>query len=158
MRASDGYTGPVSAETGLETELLRWRYHRLRESPERIWLVALGYGVAFALWRWALPHPLALFLPLVALTSALAEYLFPVEYRLTDRGAYLSCGPFQKLYLSWSDVRRASFGSDGVYLSPLSRPSQLDRFRGIALRCEGASRDAVLQTVRARWKLSEAIA
>ena len=141
----------MSAETGSERELLRWSRHRLRDAPERIWLVALGYGAAFALWRWVFPHPLALFLPVVALTSALAEYLFPVDYRLTDRGAYLSCGPFQKLFLAWEDVKRATCGTEGVYLSPLARPSRLDRFRGIALRFEG-NRDAVLAAVRERGK------
>ena len=155
QHAADRYTGGVSQDRGPETTLLTWNHHRLREAPGRIGLAALGYGTAFLLWRWLLPHPLALFLPVVALTSALAEYLFPVEYRLTDRGAYQSCGPFQKLFLSWDDVKRASFGTDGVYLSPLSRPSRLDRFRGIALRCGDSSKEQVLQTVREHWKRRE---
>ena len=140
----------MSAPIPPETTLLSWRRHALVESPERIALAALGYGAAFALWRWLQPGLLALFLPSVALTSALSEYLLPVEYRLTDRGAHASCGPFQKLYLSWDDVRRATHGGDGVHLSPLPRPSRLDRFRGVRLRYAAGNRDEVLGFVRAR--------
>ncbi|KAH0533846.1 hypothetical protein FGG08_007531 [Glutinoglossum americanum] len=71
-------------------------------------LAAAGYGLALAFWYWLFPHPLALFLPTIALTSALAEYLFPREFRLTEKGVYASCGPFQKLFLAWEDVKRAS--------------------------------------------------
>jgi hypothetical protein len=133
-----------------EATLITWRRHGLVERPERIALAAAGYGVALALWRWVFPHPLALFLPTIALTSALAEYLFPRTFTLTERGAYASCGPFQKLFLAWDDVRRASFGPDGVFLSPLSQPSRLDSFRGIRLPCSGELQGEVLSHVRSR--------
>ncbi|WP_395141470.1 hypothetical protein, partial [Armatimonas sp.] len=64
-----------------EEVILAWRIHRLRDEPQKIGLVALGYGLAFAFWRLAFPYPLGLFLPMIALTGAMAEYLFPVDYK-----------------------------------------------------------------------------
>ena len=132
-----------------EEVVLAWRIHRLREEPQKIGLVALGYGLAFAFWRLAFPYPLGLFLPIVALTGAMAEYLFPVDYKLTKNGAFCSCGPAIKLEMAWSDVRRARVGKDGIYLSTLKIPSRLDSFRGIRLRFSADNEPQVRETVKA---------
>jgi hypothetical protein len=39
-----------------------------------------------------------------------------------------------RLFIAWPDVRRATRGADGIFLSPFSRPSRLDNFRGVRLR------------------------
>lgn len=137
--APSGYTPTdlveaVEEKNEAEEVILAWRIHRLRDEPQKIGLVALGYGIAFAFWWLAFPYPLGLFLPVVALTGAMAEYLFPVDYKLTNQRAYCSCGPAIKLELAWSDIRRATVGKDGIYLSTLKIPSRLDSFRGIRLR------------------------
>lgn len=80
----------------------------------------------------------------------MAEYLFPREFRLTEQGVHASCGPFQKLFLAWEDVKRATHGPDGVFVSPLSRPSRLDRFRGITLPCDGSLKSEVLDYIRSK--------
>jgi hypothetical protein len=98
-------------------------------------------------WLNLFPHPLTLLLPLGALTSAMAEYLFPVSYRLTNRGAYANCF-LARLSLSWPEVKRARYGDDGVFLSPLSRPSRLDNFRGIRLSFAEGNAETVLETIR----------
>ncbi|MGC4047921.1 MAG: hypothetical protein QM758_29350 [Armatimonas sp.] len=134
----------------MEGTLISWRRHGLVEKPEFVGLAAAGYGLALAFWYWLFPHPLALFLPTIAMTSALAEYLFPREFKLTEQGVYASCGPFQKLFLAWGDVKRATQGPDGVFVSPLSRPSRLDRFRGICLPCDGTLKSEVLDYIRSR--------
>lgn len=126
---------------------MTWRIHRLRQEPHRLGLVAAAYGAALLLWTLVFPHPLTLFLPLVALTSAMAEYLFPVTYRLTTRGAYAGCF-LSRLFLPWPEVRRATYGADGVHLSPFTRPTRLDGFRGVRLAFAPGNADAVLETVR----------
>ncbi len=128
---------------------LSWRVHRLRERPARLLLVVAAYGAALGLWRMAFPHPVALFLPLVALTSALSEYLFPQTFRLDARGASSVNGPFSRTFIAWADVKRATYGDDGVHLSPLARASRLDRFRGVRLGFAGGDADAILDAVRA---------
>lgn len=140
--------------------VLTWRVHRLREEPRGLRLVAGAYAVAIAVWWLVFPQPLALFLPLVALTSALAEYLFPITYRLTTRGAYADNGPTSRLFLAWKDVRRATHGDEGVFLSPFARPSRLDGVRGIRLRFSVAAEaeeadlpsETILMTVRGLWR------
>jgi len=110
-------------------------------------LVVASYAAALLFWRLVFPHPIALFLPIVALTSAMAEYLFPIHYRVTTRGAYVSCF-LSRLFLAWPEVKRARHGADGVFLSPLTRPSRLDQFRGLRLAFAADNEEAVLATIR----------
>lgn len=140
-----------------EMTLLAWRIFRATTRPGGIPLVLLAYAAAFAMWRLLFPHPVALLLPLVALTGGLREYLFPVSFRLTTRGAYVVNGP-ARLFLAWEDVRRATHGDDGVFLSPLARPSRLDSFRGVTLCFADGNDDAVLSTVRSMWRPPEGVA
>ncbi len=130
-----------------ETTLLTWRIHRLRQNPRLLSLVVLAYGVGLFFWLHLFPHPLTLLLPLGALTSSMAEYLFPITYRLTTRGAYANCF-LSRLYLAWPDVKRARYGDDGVFLSPLRRPSRLDDFRGVRLSFKDSDQETILETVR----------
>lgn len=131
--------------------MLVWRVHRLRREPERLPLVIVAYAVALGLWLLLLPHPFTLLLPLVGLTSALREYLFPMTFRLTAQGAELLNGP-ARLFLAWEDVKRATHGADGVFLSPLVKPSRLDAFRGVRLDFVDGNEETVLATVRQLWK------
>lgn len=154
--------GEDATAAGAETVALAWRVHRLREEPKKTRLIAGGYAVAMALWWLVFPHPLALFLPVVALTSALAEFLFPIQYRLTTRGAYADCGPTIRLFMDWKDVRRVTHGDEGVFLSPFARPSRLDGVRGIRLRypvaspphdgSETVTSEAVRESVKRLWR------
>jgi hypothetical protein len=117
-----------------ETTLLTWRTHRLREDRQCLPLVIGAYVLAIGIWWLFFPVPLALFLPLVALTSALSEFLFPVTYTLTSTGVSVVYGPLHRLHLAWEEIKRAGQGADGVFLSPLTKPSRLDNFRGLRLR------------------------
>lgn len=134
-----------------EETLLAWRIFRATARPGGLALVLLAYAAALAMWRLLFPHPAALFLPLVALTGTLREYLFPVSFRLTTRGAYVANGP-ARLFLAWDEVQRATHGADGVFLSPLPRASRLDSFRGVTLAFAEGNDDAVLSTVRRMWR------
>jgi hypothetical protein len=139
------------AASGAETTVLAWRVHRLRTEPGRLGIVLIGYAVALGMWYLLFPHPVALFLPLVGLTCALREYLFPQEFRLTTRGAHVANGP-ARLFLAWEDVKRATHGRDGVHLSPFARPTRLDDFRGVRLDFADGNDAAVLATVRRLWR------
>ncbi|HVK02636.1 MAG TPA: hypothetical protein VM490_04135 [Armatimonadaceae bacterium] len=139
---------PGSAPSGV---VLTWRVHRLREEPWRLGIVLVAYGVALLLWLVLFPHPLTLLLPVVGLTSAMREYLFPQEFRLTREGAYVANGP-ARLFLAWDEVKRATHGSDGVHLSPFARPTRLDAFRGVRLDFADGNDAAVLAAVRVLWR------
>ena len=145
--AGDSLPAVPAENTDKEATLLTWRIHRLRQNPSLLGLVVAAYGIGLFFWLHLFPHPLTLLLPLGALTSSMAEYLFPVSYRLTTRGAYANCF-LSRLYLPWSDVKRARYGDDGVFLSPLLRPSRLDVFRGVRLCFADGNSEVVLETVR----------
>jgi hypothetical protein len=137
----------AGGEPPAETVAFAWRVHRLREEPGRAPVVAGAYAVAGGFGWLIFAHPLPVLLILVALTGALAEYLFPISYRLTDRGAHSGCG-LSQLFIAWADVRQATHGADGVYLSPFAGPHPLDSFRGVRLRYGATDPATVLETVR----------
>ena len=62
----------------LDGPVLTWTIHLAKEMPAKLCLVIIGYGAAMLAWWYFLPVPAALLLPLVALTSAMSEFLFPV--------------------------------------------------------------------------------
>lgn len=137
-------TAATTATT--DTDTLVWQVHRLREEPERIPLIAGAFAVTTALWWIVFPSVLTLPLPILCLTTALNDFLFPIRFRLTAQGAH-SDGGISHLFIAWSDVKRVTKGSDGVYLSPFARPTRLEAFRGVRLRFVGNA-DEVIETVK----------
>jgi hypothetical protein len=129
---------------------LSWRTHRLRENPGAVGIVALAYGVAVAFWRLLLPHPFTLFVVIGGLTIALNDFLFPATFRITSEGAHADCG-LNRVFIAWHDVKRATHGEDGVYLSPFARPSRLEAYRGVRLRFGPDNADTVRNAVR-HWR------
>lgn len=140
-------TPPPTAENAPDDALLVWRVHRLRDYPRRLPLIVFGYGVAVLLWRLSLPNPFLLMAILFVLTAALGDFWFPVTYRLTTQGAHAD-GLFSRLHLAWPDVKRATHGPDGIFLSPLPRPSRLDAFRGIRLPYGDNAKETLRATVK----------
>lgn len=129
----------------LDGPVLTWTIHLAKEMPAKLCLVIIGYGAAMLAWWYFLPVPAALLLPLVALTSAMSEFLFPVTYTMDDIGISQKCLPFFNRHIAWTDVRRASAGRDGFFVSTLRLPSRLDQFRGIRINPRG--NDAAVRAV-----------
>jgi hypothetical protein len=104
---------------------------------------ALVGAMAFRGWVGAVLGP-------ALVGSAVAEFLLPIRYRLTEEAAYCSYG-LARLAIPWSSVRRLLDGPDGVRLSPFRRASRLDAFRGVELRFgppgSNAERDRILAIV-----------
>jgi hypothetical protein len=109
-------------------------------------VVALGASVlsgvvAFQLFENPLPAVVA---PLLILASA-SEFLFPIEYRLSARGAEAR-NLFGWRRIAWKDVRRVYRFSDEIKLSPLKYGGPREAFRGVILRCDG-NQQAVLAAI-----------
>jgi hypothetical protein len=149
MEALNAADQPISKpHCGEDTAILTWRIHPLRDDPRGIAGVAAAYALSFVLWRFLFPHPLGLILPVVGLTGALSDYLFPTTFRLTKSGAHSDCG-LSRLTIAWTDVRRATQGADGIHLSPFSRATRLNQFRGVRLRfAGGVAPEQIVETVR----------
>lgn len=145
QQADNNRLGFPAQDAVLDGPVLTWTIHLAKEMPAKLCLVIIGYGAAMLAWWYFLPVPAALLLPLVALTSAMSEFLFPVTYTIDDVGISQKCLPFFNRHIAWTDVRRASAGRDGFFVSTLRLPSRLDQFRGIRINPRG--NDAAVRAV-----------
>lgn len=144
-QADNNRLGFPAQDAVLDGPVLTWTIHLAKEMPAKLCLVIIGYGAAMLAWWYFLPVPAALLLPLVALTSAMSEFLFPVTYTIDDVGISQKCLPFFNRHIAWTDVRRASAGRDGFFVTTLRLPSRLDQFRGIRINPRG--NDAAVRAV-----------
>ena len=129
-----------------ETVETQWHVHLARRNPRRalavVALIIASAAVAYAVWH----HPLAALITAVLVSSSVAEFLLPIHYRITSDG--ISCRNWLSArYLKWADVKRCYRDTQGVKLSPLSRPSRHEAFRGIYLSL-GDDADTVLDVIR----------
>jgi hypothetical protein len=145
QQADNNRLGFPAQDAVLDGPVLTWTIHLAKEMPAKLCLVIIGYGAAMLAWWYFLPVPAALLLPLVALTSAMSEFLFPVTYTIDDVGISQKCLPFFNRHIAWTDVRRASAGRDGFFVTTLRLPSRLDQFRGIRINPRG--NDAAVRDV-----------
>jgi hypothetical protein len=124
--------------------------HPARDQPLRLalalTLIAAVVASLAAAWGGALFAALGAFV----LLAAIAPFLFPTRYRLSEEGVeaeFLG----QKRARPWREIRRVVPDRNGVLLSPFARPSLLDGPRGLYLRvgARAPEREAVLAYVRA---------
>ncbi len=137
QQADNNRLGFPTQHTVVDPGSLTWTIHLAKERPAKLFLVLLGYVAAMLAWWYFLPVPAALVLPLIALTSAMSEFLFPVTFTIDDAGVTQKCLPFFHRHIAWSDIRRASAGRDGFFVTSLRLPSRLDQFRGIRITPRG---------------------
>jgi hypothetical protein len=140
-RIDSGSDGVVPAEL-----TLAWKVHLLREEPSRVLLIA-PVVLASLLVSYIIFH--SLLSPAVALllfTCALSDYVFPVRYEITDRGASARTLT-GRASVTWDRVKKYYLDDRGIKLSTLGRPGRLEAYRGVYLRF-GGNRDEVIRAVR----------
>ena len=111
---------------------LTWSVHLARRRPAQAALVVAIIGAAALAAVYGFQSLLLGLLAAVLLTASVSDYLFPLCFTL-DAQAAESRGPLHRRRLLWAQVRRVEKDDSGVKLSPFSRPSRLDSFRGIYL-------------------------
>lgn len=116
-----------------EETFLSWKEYLARRAPLRaigicgVLLLCLFVGILFIR---------SLFASIVicfALFSSVSEFLLPIHYRLTSKGAYSQCF-LTTSFIAWKDIKKVYQGKDGIKLSPLEKRSRLEAFRGVTLR------------------------
>lgn len=86
------------------------------------------------------------FLSFALLVVSMSRYFAPTRYTIGPEGAQVShIG--RRRRMAWGKVRRARVLRDGVFLSPFSRPSRLESFRGCFL-AYGDREEEVVRFVR----------
>jgi hypothetical protein len=84
---------------------------------------------------------------------SLADYFFPLNLRLTNKGAYRS-GIFGTKFLPWERVKHCYLDDKGIKLSVLPKRSALEGFKGLYLYF-GDNRDELVEEVRRLAPVSE---
>mgnify|MGYP006972338587 CR=1 FL=1 len=130
----------------LAEPILTWKVHLLREQPSKLLLVipaaALSLVASCVLFQTFTLGLIVLFL----IMASLAEYLFPIRYQLDERGA--SARTLTSLTrIEWRRVKKYYLDDHGIKLSPLSRQTRLEAYRGVYLRF-GDRRDEIIRAVK----------
>lgn len=129
-----------------EEPILVWKVHLLKEQPWRVLPAVPVVALSFLISCVYCPN---IIMPLVVsllFFSALSEYLFPVTYKISARGASRRT-LFGYASIEWGSVRKCYLDDHGVKLSPLIRQSRLEAYRGVYLRF-GDRRDEIIEAVR----------
>jgi hypothetical protein len=113
------------------TDNLTWTVHRAKENPAKT-VVAAVFILAFVGFSWAVFGPVLGMLAIVVLFLALNTYFLPVTYTFTDKGIEVDKRMFTARY-EWKQFRRWFRTTGGIVVSPFSRRTFLDNFRGVHL-------------------------
>jgi hypothetical protein len=133
--------------------VLQWTSHPARHKPAD---AALAVAI-MALTAWAvlvsLHSALLAALSIVILLLATAAFWLPTKHIVDENGvSQRRAGRTQ--FRKWQDLRRYSFGSRTVLLSPFAKTNWLDRYRGVVLLLDGAPIDALRAELRQRWPIN----
>jgi len=142
MPADKGYVAKAGHEDSI---ILSWTIHLAREHPRKLLILIALLSVSMAAGYWIIGAlgPIAVVL---AMGGALAEFLFPVTYELTEQGAV--CKTLVKFSeIKWKNVKSCYLDDLGIKLSPLERQSRLEAFRGVYLRFSN-NRNEVIEAVK----------
>jgi hypothetical protein len=127
-------------------EPMEWTIRLWERAPSKRYVV-IAVSIGSALIGLAMFHNIIMAaIAFVCVAATCAEFIFPLQFRLTDKTARVRCA-ISVTEIEWSAVKRVIEGSDGVKLSPLTRDSRLAPFRGVYLRY-ASNREAVLDYVK----------
>jgi hypothetical protein len=86
-----------------------------------------------------------LFLAVLLLSLSLLPFFFRTRYEMNEDGIIVK-KPYSRLRKDWSHFRSFYPDKSGVLLSPFSKPSRLENFRGVYILL-GENRDEILRFV-----------
>ena len=106
-----------------------------------LFLLLLFFGI-----YWLFQSAFATLLSAIFVTGSLYRYFVPFRYELHEHQLVVTA-PFYRLTKSWSDFRSFYVDNNGVLLSPFTKPSRLENFRGVYIRF-GTNRSEVLDFIK----------
>lgn len=125
---------------------LRWRAWPAARNPRLavavgalVVIVAIVVGLAFRGVFWVA-------VAVLFLGGSLIPFFGPTWYELTEDGVTVR-GVLYRTSKEWTAFRACRSDDESVLLSPFSRPSRLDAFRGVVLRFDG-NKDEVMAFVQ----------
>ena len=125
-----------------------WRVHPLCENWTRSILLFLFLLLLFSGIYWLFQSVFVTFLSAIFVTSSLYRYFVPFRYELYEHKLVVSA-PFYRVTKSWSDFRSLYVDNSGVLLSPFTKPSRLENFRGVYVRF-GSNKPEVVDFIKSK--------
>ena len=125
-----------------------WVVHPLFDNPGRsvflvLFLIFLVIGIQFLFGSLGIT-----FLSTFFLFGSIRQYFFPFRYEIYDDKIAISSFFFKQDRL-WNEFRSCYVDQHGILLSPFSKPSRLESFRGIYVRF-GLDRSVVQDLVQSK--------
>jgi hypothetical protein len=129
-------TSPISGTHPDEGEVLEWTCHKAKRRP----MITLGVTaliLLFGIFVYFMTDHSIMFtaFALVVLFLSLARFYLPIRYRLTEKGIAIK-SLTQALTREWKMFRTCYPDKNGILLSPFTRPTRLENFRGLFLLFE----------------------
>ncbi|MDH7600959.1 MAG: hypothetical protein QHI38_02300 [Armatimonadota bacterium] len=128
-----------------ETEILSWTVHLAAADKTKL-VVTILVILAASASAWVIIGPVGSVAVVLALTGSVAEFVFPVKYRITTTKVVCST-IFKTTEIEWSRVRNCFLDESGIKLSTVCSRSKLEAFRGMYLRFNG-NREQVIEAVK----------
>ena len=127
----------MSSQTTTDPALCSWICHPLVEEPWPRSAALVAAILVFSGLAWfAFEGLLYGAISLAVLTVSMSRFLLPTSYEVGAAGIAVS-HLFRRRLRPWEQVRRIEVRQDGLFLSPFTRPSRLDSFRGLFLPASG---------------------
>ena len=125
-----------------------WVVHPLLDSPRKsvllvLFLFFLVIGIQFLFGSLGLTLLSTFFL-----FGSLRQYFFPFRYEVHDDRIAISSFFFKQNRL-WNEFRSYYIDQHGILLSPFSKPSRLESFRGIYVRF-GLDKSVVRELIQSK--------
>ena len=112
---------------------LEWVCHPAKKKPRVTFLVTIFLLVIIGLVYYATSSVWFGVLAVLILFGSLTSYYFPTRYKFTEDAVYIKTTT-QSLQKKWSQYRTYYVDKNGVLLSPFTRPSRMENFRGIYIK------------------------
>jgi len=119
-----------------------WVVHPLLNSWKRSILLSVFLSLFFLGIYWSFQSVPVMLLSAFFLVGSLYRYFLPFRYEFHEDGLVVT-SLFYRMTKSWSTFRSFYVDRNGVLLSPFSKPSRLENFRGVYVRF-GANREEVV--------------
>jgi hypothetical protein len=129
--------------------LATWTAHPARRRPRDVALVVAVVATTMAVVLMSFDSLGLALLAGVVLVIAVAPFLLPTRYTVTDEAIEAARG-LRRVRRRFADLRRVDVGADRALLSPFRAPRRLDRFRAMMVFLDGADRERVVRILEER--------